>query len=42
VLAYYKLSSFEQMSQATYPRALELLNRKNAKQSQDGREHAEN
>ena len=42
VLVYYKLSSLEQMSEATYRRALELLNRKIAKQSQGGREHAPN
>jgi hypothetical protein len=42
VLVYYKLSSLEQMSEATYRRALELLNRKIAKQSQEGREHAPN
>jgi len=42
VRAYYKLSSLEQMSEATYRRALELLNRKVAKQSQEGGEHAQN
>jgi hypothetical protein len=34
VLAYYKLSSLDEMSEPTYRRALELLNRKLAKQSQ--------
>ncbi len=42
VLAYYKLSSLEQMSEATYRRALDLLNRKLAKQSQEGGARAQN
>jgi hypothetical protein len=42
VLAYYKLSSLDEMSEATYRRALELLNRKLAKQSQGGGARAQN
>jgi hypothetical protein len=42
VLAYYKLSSLDEMSEATYRRALELLNRKLAKQSQGGGASAQN
>ncbi len=42
VLAYYKLSSLEEMTEATYRRALELLNRKLAKQSQGGGARAQN
>ena len=42
VLAYYKLSSLEEMTEATYRRALELLNRKLAKQSQEGGARAQN
>jgi ERF superfamily protein len=42
VLAYYKLSSLEQMSEATYQRALELLNRKKARQTSGKNAHAPN
>jgi ERF superfamily protein len=42
VLAYYKLSSLEQMSEATYQRALELLNRKKARQTSGENAHAPN
>ena len=42
VLAYYKVSALSEMTEASYRRALELLNRKLAKQSQGGGAHAQN
>ena len=42
VLAYYKLSSLGEMTEATYRRALELLNRKKAKQTSRENAHAPN
>ena len=42
VLAYYKISALSEMTEACYRRALELLNRKLAKQSQGGGAHAQN
>jgi len=36
VLAYYKLASLEQMTEATYRRALEVLNRKLGQQNRNG------
>ena len=41
VLAYYKISALSEMTEASYRRALELLNRKLAKQSQRGGAHAQ-
>jgi hypothetical protein len=40
VLAYYKLSSLEEMTESTYRRAVELLKRKKAKQSHGENAHA--
>ena len=42
VLAYYKVSALSEMTEASYPRALELLRRKLGKQSQGGGAHAQN
>ncbi len=42
VLAYYKISALSEMTEASYRRALELLQRKLDKQSQGGGAHAEN
>jgi hypothetical protein len=42
VLAYYKLSALNEMSEASYPRALELLKRKLGKLSQGDGAHAQN
>jgi hypothetical protein len=42
VLAYYKLSALGEMTEASYRRALELLKRKLAKQSQGSGAHAQN
>jgi hypothetical protein len=42
VLAYYKISALGEMTEASYRRALELLNRKLAKQSQGGGARAQN
>jgi ERF superfamily len=42
VLAYYKISALSEMTEASYRRALELLNRKLAKQTQGGGAHAQN
>jgi hypothetical protein len=42
VLAYYKISALSEMTEASYRRALELLNRKLGKQSQGGGAHAQN
>ncbi len=41
VLAYYRLPSLEQMTQGTYRRAIEVLNRKKAKQMQAEDAHAQ-
>jgi hypothetical protein len=41
VLAYYKLPSLEQMTEGTYRRAIEVLNRKKAKQMQGDDAHAQ-
>jgi hypothetical protein len=40
VLAYYKVSALSEMTQGSYRRALELLNRKLTKQSQENGAHA--
>ena len=42
VLAYYKISALSEMTEACYRRALELLNRKLAKQSPGSGAHAQN
>jgi len=42
VLAYYKISALGDMTEASYRRALELLNRKLAKQRQGDGTHAQN
>jgi len=42
VLAYYKISALSEMTEASYRRALDLLNRKLAKQSQGGGARAQN
>ena len=42
VLAYYKISALSEMTEASYRRALELLNRKLDKQSHGGGAHAQN
>ena len=42
VLAYYKLSSLEEMTEPTYRRAVELLKRKKAKQNGEESAHAQN
>ena len=42
VLAYYRVSALSEMSEGSYRRALELLNRKLAKQSQENEAHAQN
>ena len=42
VLAYYKISALSEMTEASYRRALELLNRKLDKQSRGGGAHAQN
>jgi hypothetical protein len=41
VLAYYKIASLEEMTEPVYRRALELLNRKRAAQSQQEANHAQ-
>jgi hypothetical protein len=41
VLDYYRLPSLEQMTEATYRRAIEVLNRKKAKQTQAEDAHAQ-
>jgi hypothetical protein len=42
VLAYYKLASLAEMTEGTYRRALELLNRKRVKQTHGENAHAQN
>jgi hypothetical protein len=42
VLAYYKLASLEEMTEGTYRRAVELLNRKRSKQGRAEASHAQN
>jgi hypothetical protein len=42
VLAYYRISALSEMTEGSYRRALELLNRKLAKQSQEIGAHAQN
>ena len=42
VLAYYKISALSEMTEVSYRRALELLNRKLDKQSRGGGAHAQN
>jgi len=41
VLSYYKVTSVEEMSEGSYRRAVELLNRKRAKQTQGENAHAQ-
>jgi hypothetical protein len=42
VLAYYRVTALSEMTEGSYNRALELLNRKLAKQSQGNGDHAQN
>jgi len=42
VLAYYKLSSLEEMTESTYRRALDLLRQKKARQNPEASVHAQN
>jgi hypothetical protein len=42
VLAYYRISALREMTEASYRRAIEVLNRKLAKQSQENGAHAQN
>jgi len=42
VLAYYRVTALSEMTEGSYSRALELLNRKLAKQSQENGSHAQN
>jgi hypothetical protein len=42
VLAYYRISALSEMTEGSYRRALELLNRKLAKQSEENGAHAQN
>jgi hypothetical protein len=42
VLAYYKVSALSEMTEGSYRRALEVLNRKLAKRNQENRVHAQN
>jgi hypothetical protein len=42
VLAYYRISALGEMTEGSYRRALEVLNRKLAKQSQENGTHAQN
>jgi hypothetical protein len=42
VLAYYRVAALSEMTEGSYRRALELLNRKLAKQSQENGAHAQN
>jgi hypothetical protein len=42
VLAYYKISALEEMSEASYRRALDLLRRKLDKQTHPDESHAQN
>jgi len=42
VLAYYKVSALGEMTESSYRRALELLNRKAAKQNRENAAHAHN
>ena len=42
VLAYYRVSALGEMTESSYRRALEVLNRKLAKQSQENGAHAQN
>ena len=41
VLSYYKINSLEEMRESSYRRAVELLNRKRAKQTQESNHHAQ-
>ena len=42
MLAYYKLAALEEMSEGTYRRAFELLQRKRSKQVRGEAAHAQN
>jgi len=42
VLAYYRVSALSEMTEGSYRRAIELLNRKASKQSQENGAHAQN
>ena len=42
VLVYYRVSALGEMTEGSYRRALDLLNRKLAKQSQENGSHAQN
>ena len=42
VLTYYKLTSLDEMTEATYRRALDLLQRKRSKQVREDATHAQN
>ena len=41
VLSYYKINSLEEMRESSYRRAVELLNRKRAKQTQESNQYAQ-
>ncbi len=41
MLAYYKLAALEEMTESTYRRALEVLNRKLAQRSNQETAHAQ-
>jgi len=41
VLAYYKINSLDEMRESSYRRAVELLNRKRAKQTHESNHHAQ-
>ena len=42
VLAYYRVTVLSEMTESSYRRALQVLNRKAAKQSQENGAHAQN
>jgi hypothetical protein len=42
VLSYYKITSLEEMRESSYRRAVELLNRKRAKQTEESNHYAQN
>jgi hypothetical protein len=41
VLSYYKINSLEEMRESSFRRAVELLNRKRAKQTEGNNHHAQ-
>jgi hypothetical protein len=42
VLAYYRVAALNEMTESSYRRALEVLNRKLAKRNQENGAHAQN